>query len=70
MFPELLESDEEEEDDEIEIVPDDEDPFTRYQGTEDDLALRMNECYDTWAEWEPSNPAEMSLKKSIDKTYA
>lgn len=69
LFPELFEESDSDEED-IEVVPDDDEPFTRYQGTDNDMALRMNECFDTWADWEPSSPAEESIKKSIDKTYA
>jgi hypothetical protein len=70
LYPEVWadEEEEEEEEEELEVVPDDDEPFVRYIGTDDDMALKMNECYDTWTEWEPSSPAEESLKKSIDKT--
>ena len=41
--------------------------WTRYQGTDDEQALKMNECADTWASWEPQNPSERALKNAIDK---
>jgi len=41
--------------------------WTRYEGTEDDQALKMNECADSWDAWEPQNPSERALKNAIDK---
>jgi hypothetical protein len=41
--------------------------WSRYQGTDDEQALKMNECADTWASWEPQNPSERALKNAIDK---
>lgn len=43
-----------------------EDDWTRYDGP-DDTACKMNECADTWAAWEPTNPAERALKNAVDK---
>jgi hypothetical protein len=50
-----------------ETVSDSELVWTRYQGTEDEQALKMNECADTWESWEPQNPSERALKNAIDK---
>ena len=50
-----------------ETVDDEELTWTRYEGTDDDQALKMNECADTWASWEPQNPSERALKNAIDK---
>ena len=50
-----------------ETVDDEELVWTRYEGTEDDQALKMNECADSWASWEPQNPSERALKNAIDK---
>lgn len=50
-----------------ETVDDEELTWTRYQGTDDEQALKMNECADTWASWEPQNPSERALKNAIDK---
>jgi len=66
LFPELNDSDS---DEEMEEMEEDDEPFTRYEGSDEQL-LKVNECYDTWAEWEPETPAEKSLKKSIDKADA
>jgi hypothetical protein len=41
--------------------------WSRYQGTDDEQALKMNECADTWESWEPQNPSERALKNAIDK---
>ena len=65
FFPEIYdESDSEDED--IEIVNDNDEPFTRYQGTEE-LFVKMNECFDNWSLWEPFSPAEMIIKNAIEK---
>jgi hypothetical protein len=45
----------------------DEDPWSRYEGTEDDMALKMNECASTWSTWSPTNPTERALKNAVDK---
>jgi hypothetical protein len=50
-----------------ETVSDSEMVWTRYEGTDDDQALKMNECADTWDAWEPQNPSERALKNAIDK---
>jgi hypothetical protein len=50
-----------------ETVSDSEMVWTRYEGTDDDQALKMNECADSWASWEPQNPSERALKNAIDK---
>jgi hypothetical protein len=79
LYPEIYdESDEDEdegededEDDESEssweTVDDDELVWSRYTGTEDEQALGMNTCADTWNEWVPANPAERALKNAVDK---
>jgi hypothetical protein len=40
--------------------------WARYSG-DDNLAIQMNNCADTWAAWEPSNFAENALKNAVDK---
>ena len=76
LFPEIYESEEssgsgEEESgtdsDGWETVSETELVWSRYQGTDDEQALKMNECADTWASWEPQNPSERALKNAIDK---
>lgn len=68
FFPEIYEDDssnEEDSDGSLEIVDDSDEPFTRYEGTEE-LYVKMNEAYDTWESWEPEIPAEEIIKNAID----
>jgi hypothetical protein len=66
LYPEVYgESDESESDSESDS--DSSEPWTRYDGTEDDMALKMNQCADTWNEWTPTNPTERALKNAVDK---
>ena len=62
LFPEVYDSnsDESESDSDVEEV------FTRYQGSED-MFVKMNECFDTWDQWEPESPAETALKNAVNK---
>ena len=63
-FPEVWDS--ESSDEEEEYVDDSEEPFTRYEGTEE-LYVSMNESFDSWDLWEPQSPAEQSIKNAVDK---
>ena len=65
LFPEIYDSSESDEED-LEVVDEDEAPFTRYTGDEK-LYCDMNECADTWEQWVPENPLETALKRAIDK---
>jgi len=57
---------EEDEDDEIEIVPVDELPaFTRYTGNNSQI-IRINQAYDEWNNWKPESPAQEILKNALD----
>lgn len=49
-----------------ETVSDSELVWTRYEG-QDEQALAMNVCADSWDSWEPETPAERALKNAIDK---
>jgi hypothetical protein len=67
LFPE----DSEEEDEDWASIVEDEDEneeFTRYEGTEDETCINMNSAYDSWDSWEPSSPAEYAIKNAIEKT--
>ena len=64
-FPEIYE-DSSDSEESMDVVEDDDEPFTRYTGTED-LYVKMNECYDTWDSWEPESPAEIMIKNAIQK---
>ena len=59
------EEDEDEEDD-IEVVSDTDEPFTRYEGSEE-MFVNMNRCADTWDTWEPTSPVEIMIKRAVDK---
>jgi hypothetical protein len=64
LFPEVYdesESDEEEEDDE------ENEQWNRYEGTDDEHAIKMNDCADTWDAWKPESPAERALKNAVNK---
>lgn len=63
LFPELEDT---EDPDDIEVVEENEDSFTRYTG-EDPLLTKVNECYDTWGDWIPTNLMEKMLYDSIKK---
>lgn len=63
LYPEIYDEEEEEEEEEDE----DEEEWSKYEGQGDDMALKMNECAETWSTWEPDTPAEKMLKKAIDK---
>ena len=71
LFPEVYgESDEEEEEDEEEEdeeEEDEEEEWIRYEGTDNEHAIKMNECADTWDAWEPESPAEAALKNADNK---
>jgi hypothetical protein len=69
LFPEAYESDSDEEEDELEEVDEEEEPFTRYEGSEE-LFVNMNRCADTWDSWEPTSPIETMLKSAADKANA
>jgi hypothetical protein len=66
LFPEIYEeSDEEEEEEENE--EEEEEKWIRYEGTDNEHAIKMNECADTWESWEPESPAEDALKNAVNK---
>jgi hypothetical protein len=62
LYPEIYED---EEDDEEYDEEGDEEEFTQYTGTDNDMALKMNECAATFDSWEPENPSERALKNAI-----
>lgn len=65
LFPEIYDLDSSDEED-IEVVDDSDEPFTRYEGSEE-LYVNMNTCADTWDSWEPTSPIEAILKSAVDK---
>ena len=67
LFPEIYEDEDEDEDEEDEEEEEEEPEWIRYAGQNDDMASKMNECYDTWSAWEPASPAERAIKAAVDK---
>lgn len=63
LFPEVYDEEDEEEDDEEDV----EEQWIRYDGTDNEHAIKMNECADTWESWEPESPAERALKNAVNK---
>jgi len=69
LFPEIYEESDGESDSESwETVSDDEIVWARYDGADDEMAIKMNECADTWDAWEPESPAEGAIKNAVEKT--
>lgn len=69
LFPEIYEeSDSESDSGSWETASDEEIVWARYDGTDDEMALKMNECADTWDSWEPESPAERAIKNAVEKT--
>lgn len=70
LFPEIYEDDSDLDGSESsgswETASDSELVWTRYEG-QDEQALAMNACADSWDSWEPETPAEHALKNAIDK---
>lgn len=68
LFPEIYEENSDSESSgSWETASDDDLPWERYTGDCDDMAVKMNECADTWDAWEPETPVECALKNAIDK---
>ena len=65
LFPEIYEDSSDSDESDIEVVDEDDEPFTRYEGDDPNILL-INEMSDTWDEWEPELPIQVLLKMSID----
>jgi hypothetical protein len=65
LFPEVYEEEDsgEEEGSEGDV----ETNWSRYDGTDNEHALNMNACADSWDAWEPETPAERALKNAVNK---
>lgn len=69
LFPEIYEETGSESDSgSWETASDEEIVWARYDGTDDEMAIKMNECADTWDSWEPESPAEGAIKNAVEKT--
>ena len=66
LFPEIYDEEDSDEEEE-EMEEGDEENWIRYEGTDNEHAIKMNECADTWDEWEPESPAEAALKNAVNK---
>ena len=67
LYPEIYEDSSDSDENDMEVVEDEQDdPFTRYEGSEE-LFVNMNRCADTWATWEPTSPIEHIIKSAVDK---
>ena len=65
-FPEIYETDDEAEEDDIEDVEtEDCPPFVEYSG-EDTRFIQMNEAVKNWNSWIPQSPVEQMLKNAIN----
>jgi len=67
LFPELYDEESDEEEEEEEEEDEEEEQWTRYEGTDNEHAIKMNQCADTWESWEPESPAEDALKNAVNK---
>jgi hypothetical protein len=69
LFPELQndDSDSDSDEDDIEVIEEDEENcFTRYSG-DDETMNKVNEVYDNWEQWEPTNMIEKMLQDAVNK---
>jgi hypothetical protein len=66
LFPEVYDEEDSGEEEE-EYEEDVEEQWIRYEGTDNEHAIKMNECADTWDAWEPESPAERALKNAVNK---
>jgi len=67
LFPEVYEQSDSDEEEEEENDEDEEEIWIRYDGADNEYAIKMNECADTWDAWEPESPAEAALKNAVNK---
>jgi hypothetical protein len=64
-FPDVYDEEESDEE-EIETVAEEDAPdFEPYSGTEE-LYMKINDAYDAWESWKPTNPSEEMIKNAID----
>jgi hypothetical protein len=66
LYPEIYDEDEASDEEDLEVVDDHEEEFTRYEGDEE-LFMNMNRCVDTWDTWEPTSPIEHIIKRAVDR---
>jgi hypothetical protein len=65
-FPEIYDDDDSGDEVEIEVDDEvDESSFEPYSG-DDDRFTKINDAFDAWDEWVPTNPSEAMIKNAID----
>ena len=64
-FPEIYDTDDEEEDDIEDVETEDCPPFVEYSG-EDTRFIQMNDAVKRWDSWAPQSPIEQMLKNAIN----
>jgi hypothetical protein len=64
-FPEIYDTDDEEEDDIEDVETEDCPPFVEYSG-EDIRFIQMNDAVKRWDSWAPQSPIEQMLKNAIN----
>lgn len=68
LFPEISDESDNDDDDVSTVSEDDiDEAWTRYNG-DDARLIKINECFDTWAQWEPDTPIGHALKSAIEKS--
>lgn len=65
IYPEIYD-DSDSDAESIETVSDDDTQWEKYTG-DDEISNKMNECMETWDDWNPESPAERALKNAVDK---
>tara|TARA_R110002073_G_scaffold182372_1_gene340639 strand:+ start:90 stop:461 length:372 start_codon:yes stop_codon:yes gene_type:complete len=65
MFPEIYDSSDSEDEGDDDRLTEDETVFTRYNG-DNQIMKDVNECYDSWDNWEPDAPILVIIKNAID----
>jgi hypothetical protein len=65
LFPEVYDESDEEDDEDTD--EEEEGQWVRYEGTDNEHAVKMNECADSWDAWDPESPAERALKNAVNK---
>lgn len=67
LFPEVYDEEDDDDEEDEEDDDDEEENWIRYEGTDNEHAVKMNECADSWDTWDPESPAERALKNAVNK---
>jgi len=63
--PEFMDQFEFDDDEDMEIVDEDDEPFVRYSG-KDKIMNNVNTAYDNWETWVPQSPIQKRFKDAVD----